>query len=630
MVVTGQYQPQSQDSAAQPLLELSPDAIRAAAVVQLVPLLDTLPGVYASHEGGAGGVSSLSIRGGEPNFSVVMVDGVALNDPNNTRGGSFDLSAAGVGEAAKIEIVRGPQSLVYGADALAGVVNIITAPSRNRTSLQFSADGGEFDQRGAAGSVHLVGYSQQLSLRALHRDAGKLQRGSSLTLDSAAADYRLQLPRSWVFAAGARRAEFEKTAYPEQSGGPELGRSDALDHSEGDDLSSYLRVAGDVSAFWQTQLSFSEFVRDSAYDSPGVEPQTTVPPNRAQSDYRRADWRWHNQFEIANWRADLGADRRRERGDSSGQVDFSNLPPEAALFLLGLPAPPVDSGTSVTLPEPLVLDTDYRLRRTTHGHYLQLIYETPAQIKLMAGWRRDRVSGNDANMTRRIALHMPLSDRAALWLARSEGFKSPSFFALGHALVGNPALRPERARSDELQLEWQLNDGWRTALAVYRTRYDDLIDFDAEQFTNVNRDRIYSRGAEIDIRWRGGDGFRVRGHVSYNDLEVVDSDRRLANRPRWRAGIVADYQITAPWSVQLRLRHVGRRDATSLHTGETTRHTLGDYTVGDAALHWQPARDWRTYVALDNVFDATYEEAVGFPGAGRALRIGVSWGIAAR
>ena len=99
---------------------------------RLGTLLQQTPGIFVDEMGGRSGISSLYIRGADPNLTMVLLDGVPLNDPTNQRGGSVDLSSLTPERIERIEIVKGPASVFYGSDAMAGVVNIITQKGRRR------------------------------------------------------------------------------------------------------------------------------------------------------------------------------------------------------------------------------------------------------------------------------------------------------------------------------------------------------------------------------------------------------------------------------------------------------------------------------------------------------------------
>ncbi len=104
--------------------------------------------MHVDQVGGRGGTGSLYMRGADPNYTLVLVDGVRVNDPTNARGGSFDFSALDMADVERVEIARGPYSAVYGGDALAGVINIVTrhAPAE-KGYASVDAMGGAYDTR---------------------------------------------------------------------------------------------------------------------------------------------------------------------------------------------------------------------------------------------------------------------------------------------------------------------------------------------------------------------------------------------------------------------------------------------------------------------------------------------------
>mgnify|MGYP003147640765 FL=1 len=184
-------------------------------------LLDGIEGVYVSREGGPGGVNSVSIRGAEPNFTVVLVDGVALNDPTNTRGGSFDTSTVSPDHVSRVELIKGPHSLAYGSDALAGVVKLITAPDREeRTSLRFYSEAQQYGAARHSGSATLANERHALSVQATREDSGSVWQGSSRALTEGAAHYRFGLENTllqiggWLTATRAKRSPDQTRQLP--------------------------------------------------------------------------------------------------------------------------------------------------------------------------------------------------------------------------------------------------------------------------------------------------------------------------------------------------------------------------------------------------------------------------------
>ena len=268
----------------------------------------------------------------------------------------------------------------------------------------------------------------------------------------------------------------------------------------------------------------------------------------------------------------------------------------------------------------LALDTDYQLRRTTDGRFAELNWQSQRAVVISAGIRRD-ASDNRRETVRRYRIGIPLGE-SRVNVSYSEGFKLPSFFALGHALVGNPDLKPERVKSYEL--EWLAEFyGVGLEVALFETRYRDLIDFDADAFTNVNRNRVNSRGGEVALQYRWHH-WQLRGSLSHVSIDIEDSDRRLTDRPEYTATLELNWQPTDKLSWHNRLRWIDEQFATSLHTGESREYILDDYALWDSILCWQVTRTLALTAGLENAGDTRYHEAVGFPGPGRLLRVGMS------
>ncbi|MFT5606187.1 MAG: vitamin B12 transporter [Paracoccaceae bacterium] len=340
--------------------------IRVQQAASLNAVLSGVRGLYASREGGPGGINTLSLRGAEPNFTAVLIDGVAVNDPTNSRGGSFDLATLSAASLGRIAIVKGPQSLAYGADALAGVVLLDTfAPGKGETTLITSYEQSEGGAHRAHMLANLSAGNQSLGLQAGRENSANTYRGSSLKLDERSLQYRANWGEQLQFQLGARDADFAKRAYPEQSGGVGFAANDDQDISAGRDQTRYFALRLALFDNWSVAAQYNDYVRELDYRSPGVAPYNNVPANRYLAEYSRHQWRVISELYWGPLNLNVGVDRRWERGDSSGEVVFTNVSADALGFLLGLPSLPVESGMS--LPLEFILPTDYRMRRTTEG-----------------------------------------------------------------------------------------------------------------------------------------------------------------------------------------------------------------------------------------------------------------------
>lgn len=231
ILVTGSHMQVATKDLSSSVSILDDDFLRATNKRNVLDVLRTVPGLLVEELGGPGGLTAISVRGGESNFTLVLVDGVQLNDPTNTRGGSFDFSNIDMASIERIEIVRGPQSALYGSDALAGVINIITRRSSETHQQRVTAEWGEDEYRhvaaGATGSFGDLGYSVQLS----KRDSGEPVEGSERDNEEAMVGLDWSPSEGHELQIDYRYLDGERSTFPEQSGGPEFAVIRNLDQN---------------------------------------------------------------------------------------------------------------------------------------------------------------------------------------------------------------------------------------------------------------------------------------------------------------------------------------------------------------------------------------------------------------
>jgi vitamin B12 transporter len=561
-------------------------------------LLKSVPGVLVEELGGPGGLTAVSIRGGESNFTLILLDGVAVNDPTNTRGGSFDLSRLHTANVERIEIVRGPQSAIYGSDALAGVIHIITrrGVAGHQQQLRIVAGEDDFERYnvGASGAVGSFTYAVDGS----STDSGEPVPGS--TRDSVQGGVRLgwQPLAQQQFSMVYRVLNGDSSSYPEQSGGPEFAVMDDLDISDYRDETLAASWRYEVTPIWTSQLSASRFEHTEDYFSPGIEPFQEVPPNAADTEFVREQARWVNTLRYSDqyW-FDAGADYRNEAGESEGYLEFSGF----------------------------AIPTDFALDRSTKGLFLQVHSQPSQQLLIRGSVRYDTPDDFSNETTVNLGLHYDLGARIRLSANWGEGFKLPSFFALGHPLVGNPDLRPETSTSWDASLAYTAYNGFLLKGTYFSNDYEDLIDFDSELFVNINRDQVETRGAELQLAWTAEDSFDLQAQITYTDIEVKGSSTPLLSRPQWRAGATALWRFSPDWNTAFDYQWTGEQYASSLHTGQSVIETLDDYHRIDWSLRWLRSKHFSVELTMENILDKDYQTAVGFSSPGRAARLGFTW-----
>jgi outer membrane cobalamin receptor len=311
--------------------------------------------------------------------------------------------------------------------------------------------------------------------------------------------------------------------------------------------------------------------------------------------YQRVRLTWVNRIVLTQeLELSVGADGRFEHGDSAGALDFPGL----------------------------MLATDYQLDRDTAGGFVDLGWRPGSAMVLQASARLDKAEGFEREFTGRLGAKLPLADSGASVFANwGRGYKLPSFFALGNALVGNPQLRSEQAVSWDLGVEWLFAGQNLVRITGFHNDYTDLIDFDPGLFRNINRDQVITQGGELELEYSWSATLDVRVHATFTDIDVVDTARNLAGRPRWAAGIVAEWRFVPKWSLGVDYEFNDTVFESSRYSGEDIEQTLDAWQRLDATLRWEPRANIEFGVAVSNVLDTDYTQAVGFPSPGRWLRL---------
>lgn len=594
VLVTGTLAPQLSLTSSVSVLDSA--QIEALNKATIADLLKTLPGLLVEEQGGPGGLTAVSIRGGESNFTLVLIDGVAVNDPTNTRGGSFDFANLNPNLVDRIEVVRGAQSAIYGSDALAGVINIITRRAQEGHHQQVYVEGGQDDYSdvgvSALGRLGDFSYAVEVATR----DDGEPTPGSTRDSDSANLRLGWQPSSKQELGISYRYLDGKRSSYPEQGGGPRYALFEALDNSDYTQEILAIDWGLQLTSQWRSTVTADRFKQEENYRSPGIPPYSEVPPNAADTDFTREQLRWINTLQLApGYEANIGAQYRHEDGKSQGYLEF---------FGDQLPS-------------------DFELDRDTRGVFADTSAKPLADLLLHASLRYDDPDDFGSQTSAQAGARYVVGGTVTLAANWGEAYKLPSFFALGHPLVGNPDLQPEQGESWDLGAAWAVSDTLLLGATWFDNNFRDLVDFDNETFRNVNRKNVQTSGVELQADWQPLAALSLRSQATYTDIDVKNENTVLTGRPKWTASLVAQWQMLENWDTALDYLYSGQQWAASRHTGEQVTEKLGDYHRVDWVLRWQLAQVWQVQLSVDNVLDQHYETAVGFNAPDRQFRIGV-------
>ncbi len=568
----------------------------------VVEALRHLEGIYVEQPAARGSRADIFMRGLDPNHTLVMIDGIAVNDPTNARGGSFDLSTLGTDGIERIEVVRGPLSAVHGSDALAGAINFVTRRAGDTPRSKVGIAGGRWGYAQvsgeASGPVGPGGVSVVGSWLddGVPSDLGSYRGGEIFTTGQMPLGRGADAPelRGTLRFAGTHSA-----AYPEFSGGPRYATLNGqFEKREIEELDLGFAGEGEIADALDGAVWLTSTQRWEDRSSPGVPP--TVPAEPGTFD-RYQSYTLSGQTTARPWNViDVtgGVDADYERGTSAGDLVFGG----------------------VTIPGA----ADYQLDRIVGGPFLEGLWRPGAGVTLQGGVRADVPEGFPTEVTPRFVGSWQASSTGLSFTASwGEGFKLPSFYALANPLVGNRELVPEHGRGWDAGLEWSLAAGRAELSATY---FDldvrDLIDFNLATFRLENLRQVESRGVELGARGRPIAALELAAFTTWNHVENVDSSVPLLNRPAWVGGVAASWQPLPAVTARLQALVVSTTLDASIPTGDEPVRLAG-YEQLDLALSWQALEWLEVYLAIDNLTDSRAQQAVGLPAPGIRPRAGL-------
>lgn len=613
VVVSATKVPQPASTLSQAVTVISGDDLRARGVTRVSDALREVPGAALVQTGSFGGITSLFLRGGESRYTKVLVDGV----PVNSAGGSFDFSHLTTDNIDRIEIVRGPASVLYGADAATGIVQIFTRRGSAQPRASLGARGGTYHSFDLDAGVLGAGQRGSFSLGAGHHSTdgiipfnnqyrnGALSTALSLA-PSAAGDARL--------AARYTTAEFH---FPTDfTGAPVDSNSYRVQHR----LTVGLDAGRNLGANVQARLLAAnndvwDLNEDVAVPFGGSAPQHSV--------FRSRGWRRNVEGRVAlfltkNATVTVGATYEKEHENSAN-----------ASGNVGAPTTETDS---------------FDASRDNVAYYTEVLGNLTDRFSYTVAGRVDDNSDYRRFPSYRLGANAMLLPALRLRASLSTAFNAPAFSQLRPTLftTGSPNLRPERIRSAEIGLATNFRpDLFRLSVGYFYQRFSDLIQFVSAgppdflgSFDNLTAATSNGYEAELQVTplrsWRATASFTVvNPHVTEIDPAFQGSDRvgdALIRRPTHSGSFVVSY--SRPWGMSMgaAVSYVGKRPDSDFSQFPSPRVTLPSYTKVDLSAEFPLTRlrlgGLSLNARVDNVLDRRYQEVLNFASPRRTVLLG--------
>lgn len=581
MVVTANLVESPADEVGSSVTVIGRDEIERRGATSVLDLLRTVPGLEVSQGGGAGTVGGVFLRGANSNHTLVLIDGVRVMGTS----AALDFSGLRADDVERIEVLRGPQSTLYGSEAIGGVISITTLQGRPGFHAEVDGRAGSYDSHELRASADGGGDGWDYSVSVADQRTGGL---------SVASDQR------------AHVENVEKDPFTDRSGAARVG----------------FRFLGDGRA----DVTFRRTDADAALDGftfgvgPTDDPNATqrrqVSVGSLQLAKPLVPW-WNLHLTVS---AAEDATQGKDPDTEFNNYDFSTrLRAAKAQSEIRL-------GAGNTLVAGLASERRQGRNRGSYDQsldidsaYLQDDWSWRHRLFLTAGVRHDRYSRFGNETTWRTTGSWLAGPSSAWKLHGSYGtaFRGPSFDELFFPFLGNTALRPETSRGWDFGVERRFGNGTASAgVTWFSNRFDDLINFDFSTFAFANIQRASSQGIEATLALQPRRDLALEASYTYDETEDRATGRPLARRPRNRLSLLAT------WDASEKLR--GTASVVNVEDRIDADGTRMDaYTQVDLRVEYS-LRPWlQPYLMIGNLLDQRYEEITGYTSAGFSALLGL-------
>ena len=593
MVVTATRTETPEDEVGSAITVITAKDISDKNINNVADALRTVPGLDVVRSGSVGQQTSVFLRGANSNHTLVLVDGVEMNDPSSPTG-AFDFAFLQTDNIERIEVLRGAASAAFGSDAIGGVINVITKKGEGKLKLSGVAEGGTYGTWKTGGNIS--GGTERVNYSF---DVSRLETDGFSSADKNMGNV---LPNSYRNTNLSGRTGFKVNESLDLGITLRYGEGKAfLDNGGGkgaDDPNSYgtfnelfTRGFGHLkllNGFWEQTLgvAYSRTDRNNVNAVDYLNNFSSAATNlgeKVKLDYQNI-FHVHKSNTVM-----VGVEEEADSLSSFASSDY--------------PAWSYSSSASIPLKT-----------MNTMGYYLQ------DQIKLFdrsfttLGVRYDDNNRFGGHATWRAnELYTIKETSTRLKGSYGTGFKAPSLNQLYDTIyaTGNPNLKPETSQSWDVGFEQDIFRKTSTlSVNYFENAFNNLIQANYAPYVNQNVSRAKVKGVETFAEVRPLTDLTLRGTYTYQQTQNLDTGTQLLRRPRNKASFDTDYRFLEKAHFHVNLLMVGQKeDYASTVAGYVTLNLAGSYDVH---------KNVQLFARIDNVLDKQYEEVYGYGTSGVA------------
>lgn len=603
---------------------ITKEEIQSRRATDVAELLRSVAGITLIRQGSQGAQSVVFPRGGENNFTMVLIDGVQVN----LGGGDFYWETLTTDNIERIEIIRGPQSALYGSDAIGGVIQIFTKSGYGPPSVELStAHGARSENGNYLGKQHLrvSGGNEQMGFSVAYGridDKGALDINNYYWNNTLSARFDLYPKDNWEITLTGRLND-SRYEYPTESVGDKYAPLDPDQYERELDTVIGLSTRVQTTSWWENVLSVGHHGNDREIHD----------PYNAETDL----YAWQSEY-----------DETRTTFDYHANLSYSPVESVSSILTVGYEYERENYDQESTDFSTTTLSAD----RTNNALYVQKQLSFFQRVHLVGGFRVEDNSAFGMEVSPRGSIAVDLRETGTkLRAAAGKGMKEPTFyenFAYDAWTLGNKDLDPETAISWEVGVDQNL---WKEritlGLTYFENRYEKLIAYVPTPFPAppvrtpnfFNVQEAESRGIELDVGVRPLKNLSWGISYTFLDTEVTDDGgltsvafeegKELIRRPRHVASSWIDWRWQGIHAF-VRCLYVGKRDDADYRDWSAPKRIeLDDYFVLDATVSYKvpvppQVKDMEIFVKGSNILDEDYEEVFGYTAPRACFMAGLS------
>lgn len=570
----------------------------------VVDALRLAQGLAVFSNGGPGSNATVRMRGGFSRHTLVLIDGVIVNSPTS---GDFDFANLTTENIERIEILRGAQSMLWGSDAIGGVINIVTKRGAGRPTASAWVEYGSF---------------------------ATIREGAQASGAKGPFDFSLAVSRwdtSSFSAINYQRGASERDGFHNWNASARMGMA----------LPRDTRLELDV-RWWQSLFNTDEFAGDGApADGFGGRQRTQTVILSGKFEQPLTPW-WSHKLTVARGNEHVtGGSSAMARNLNTGQL----ITPDQNC---GFPTPlddcffpfvtnieylnhRIEWQHNVEVTKALLLTAGYQFREeqgdnpdafgaaqanrilSSQSGFAQAQINLLERLLITGGIRQDSYNVFGDATTYRITGGFLIPETGTkLRTSYATGFRAPTLndlYFVSPFFVGNPNLKPEKSQSMDVGVDQRMfSDRLLLSAGYFWNRYRNLVAADPVTFiTLVNIGLAESRGWELGAQYRLVKGLEVKAQYTYTLTRDLGTGRRLPRWPVDQASIGVSYQPADPVRVNLDYRFVGARVN---NTGNTQK--MGSFGVVNVSATYDVTKQVQAFGRIDNLFNQKYEEILFF------------------